>query len=226
MPRLHLSTVVAFLFVSPLCAGDVEQAIPSDAEFVLHCDAKALAASALGQKLLPRLVETPVPGEFLKAIQLDPRKDIESVTLVGKPSFKKQQLTVLVRGSFNLKQIDTVARQLVEKKDAALRIHAGKRTIYEIAARNPWFASFPDALTLVLGTSSDLVTQALDRLAARPAEPAAELKTLLARADRKQTVWIAGRFSADFKKELSGRDKTVNGVVDSLETVAGGATVA
>ena len=171
------------------------------------------------------------PRQIFQAMQLDPFKDIASLTLVGSGLPELNKGLLILRGNFDLKTIATVGDTEAQRAPDTLKIHkeSDKFLVYEFRSprdrSEPLFLCFLDKGTAVLSPACATVADAIaKKMGKQQASMSKEMQALLNRVDTRQTVWLAGLATESLKKELGNNPQTKK-LVGGLRDIHGGLTV-
>lgn len=236
MPIGRVSAFLVIAMAASVPAAEVDKYLPNHSEFVLFVNVRQVIDSPLIKKYLLDQARSAFdsdgfkPRQIFQAMQLDPFKDITSLTLAGPgfPDFDKSLL--VVRGKFDLNTIATVADTEAQRAPDTLKIHKqGDFAVYEFPSPRdrsvPWFLCFLDKQTAVLSPSRPAVTDAIAKKnGKRETTLSKEMQSLLDRVDSRRNLWLVGRASESLKNELGSTAQTKK-LVGSLRNVSGGATI-
>ena len=189
--------IVAALVAFPAAADEPDKLLPPDTDAVLKVNVRALFDSPAVKKyaldeIRKGLDQNVHLAVILKIADLDPFKDLESVTFaVAKP--QEPKALVIVRGRFNRAQLEGVLDagvKLDPKKYAVSEYREIK--VYQGKDGDGWYGALLDKGTLVTSQHEAMVKKAIDQnLAKGAASLNKELTTILAKVDGKQTIWLA-----------------------------------
>jgi len=208
---------VAVLATGPVRAAEVDRYLPDDTPVVVHANVRQILDSPVFQKygadkLKESLTQHEELGKFLAAAGIDPRRDVSSVTLAVTGATSAQGVAV-IHGSFDLSKVHPACEQVAKAHPDALAIHPqGSTRIYEGKNKGegkPVFAAFVSRDTLVVSPSREYVVGTLAKAAGEKRVVLnKELQALVARANDKESVWIAALATEDLKKELAKNTQT------------------
>lgn len=230
--------ILAFVItLAPRSADAVEPdpLLPGDSQVVASVAVRQLLDAPVLKKHFTDALEDAVPRgreltSLLKALGIDPLKDVDRLTLTGPLALDSEKMLLIVRGRFDPEKTASAAEDHAKKAPEALKLHKdGDRRFYEYreAKRNvpPIFFCVLDKETAVASPGKETVLEAAARKENRkPAPLSKELQALLAKADDKATVWTVGQIPADLKKRLAPTPE-YRPVVDSLQHFRGSVTV-
>jgi hypothetical protein len=196
--------VFALAAALPAGAADPDKLLPGDTAVVAHVNVRQALDSKLFQKhgqapLKDLLKQSAEAQKVLEAIGLDPFKDISGIT-VAAAATDAEKILIIVRGNFNLDKIHATADQVMKSDKSLTFTKQGNLRVYEAKGNTPMFAAFLDKGTVVASPSKDYVTGAVGGKAAKISK---ELQGMIAQADGKQTVWMAGVITDAMKQQLA-----------------------
>ena len=158
------------LTATPIRAAEVEKLIPAEAESYFQINLKQIIESDLFKKYalanLKQAMEGNEAQQTLKALGLDPLKDVDSIT-GGFWGDNPQEMKALlvIRGKFDPAKLFEAAEAAAKKDgDKVAIVKDGDYTLVKITGGNrpePFFASVVNETTLVGGTDKKIVTTAM-----------------------------------------------------------------
>lgn len=231
---LFAGAALALLLPTAARAADADPLVPADAQFVAVAQVRALLDAPAVQKHLGKRVAESLPraregADLLAALGVDPRKDVDRLTVAGPLTLEADKVLLVVRGRFDPDKVAAAADDLAKKSPEILRPHKdGDRRYFEYRAPQtnvpPVFFAVPDKEVAVASTGRETLLDALSRKEAKkPVALAKEMQTVLAKVDGKATVWVAGLVPADLKKRLAPTPEYQK-LVDSLQHFRGAVT--
>lgn len=226
---LVLSTILAMPLASGVRAADADPRLPNDSELVLSLNVEQVLNSPLGKKYLraafeQALKDNPQGSDVLKAIELDPLKDVSRVTL---SLWGKDNVLVIVSGKFNRDKIAELAAKAAAEQPEKVKIHKGEgATIYEMIDDNKsTFSAFADSSTILLSSDKSVLKEMLDGSSGKAGKVKKELAALIAKADAKKSIWLAALPTVASAIPLPGDNPQQKQAVDSLDAITGNLNV-
>ena len=193
---VSLLGLTALLATGPLRSADVDPYLPNDSEIVISVNVTQLLESQLGKKYLASAFEQMLKDNAqaqsgLKEIGLDPLRDFSRVTLATTAATPDNG-SIVINGKFNRGKIEEVAAKFAADQKDEIKIHkSGSQTIYEMIDQNQksTFLAFVTDSTLFMAPAKEQVSDALAK--SKVGAPKKELAALIAKADAKQSMWLA-----------------------------------
>jgi hypothetical protein len=224
-------------------AAAPDKYMPDNTEMVMFVDVKALLASGVvkkhAEKEMNDLFEQPQVAEILRALGLEPRKDINSVTICvskveidvggGRPDGKAEAL-ILVRGAYKPDQIHkTLAEgikgdpnKLSSSEYSGMKVYEGKG---QGADQTGYFAIL-DNSTIAVSNKKSQVTDAIDRHKGKSSSKLGkEIAAMVEKADGKRTIWMAMVLPGAVK-DLAKLASQGGEIIEAIEGVTMGTSVA
>jgi hypothetical protein len=225
---IALTFGVVALVATPARTADLEKAgptldvlTPADAQMVMSFNLRQVVDSPLAkkkgyvQKLKDLLDAEPQAKEVLKAIGLDPFKDIESMTVAmpipENPGAKAEKAMIVIRGNFDQDKIEAAL-----KKEAKVKTSKeGTRTIYEIKGdgAETVFGTFVNKNTIAAAPSKDYLVNSL-----KGGKPNAALLKSVSGLTGKESMWMGVMLTDEMRKQMKANPQTA--AFGSLESVA------
>jgi uncharacterized protein DUF3352 len=191
---------------APALAAAPDKYMPDNTEMVFSVDVRALLDSAAVKKnfekeLNDALAKAEV-AQILQLIGLDPRKDINSLTVCvgkieidiggGRPDGKAEVLAI-VRGKFSAEKIHSVLAQAVNSDNkVAVSEHNGVKVYEAKQGDKPMFAALLDGQTIAASDKKSNVTDAIDKSKGKSSgKVSKEFTAMLEKVDSRKTVWMA-----------------------------------
>jgi hypothetical protein len=202
------------LLATAACAADVDHYVPDDVGLIVQVNVrKALEAPLTKKYALEQLHDAlhkhaDVQGA-LDALEIDPFRDLHSVTIAGTPSDGQFKGVAIVRGRFDPAKVRAAAEQFAREHSDELKLHQHDGVVvYEAIKREPKeqtvFAALLDREVLILATTRKGIHDAIAlRDGKKTPTLSRDLKALVDRIDGEQTVWLAGVVMEEMKKELA-----------------------
>jgi hypothetical protein len=234
--RVWGTLVTAALSLSSARAAEIDRCLPDGAELVLSVNVRQLLdAPVVVKHFLPEIKaawerDGFKPRLIADLLKFDPLKDVTSITVAGPVKQAGDKALLIVRGRFDVEAIQTAAEIYANRGADDFKAHKQNEQRYyefkEPRTRRTGFAALLDKETFVMSPSRDALLAAAERYRGRKApQLAKELETLLGKVDGKQTLWLAGIASDDFKKDLASSPQ-VRKTADAVQSIHGGIAVA
>jgi hypothetical protein len=216
--NVWMATAAAAAVLLPVAgarAFEPESYLPADTKAVVVVNVRQTLDAPLVKKhglehIKEGLKQNDQLQKVLTAAGVDPLKDVSSITVAttGAPT-KPENVLVIVHGTFDLDKAQAAAEDYAKNNPTKLKIEKKDGlVIYENdAGKQSTFAAFADKGTAVMSLSKDAVITAA-KSAGKPAKLNKDLEGLLAKADAKQTIWMAALPPDDLKKILARGDNT------------------
>ncbi len=220
---------LAALWAAPALAQapKLDPLVPADAEIVVTFNVRQMLDSPLVKKhalkeMKDALQKNDHASQALKAVGLDPFKDINSVVLAANGNTAANKALVVVRGNFDPDKVQTAAAAEAEKNPGKLKItKEGATQLYEIQAEGkPAYAAFADKGTLVISPSKEQTLETVQNKDKKAARPNKELAQALAKVRGNDTLWLAVVITDEMKKQMAKNPQTAN-IAPKLESVTG-----
>ncbi len=200
-----LSVLVALAGAVGVVRGaDVDKYLPEGTQVLVTVNVRQILESPLVKKDLPKMRQG-LEGlgdakKILDDLGFDPFKDLDTLTIAGAGAGDPEKAVAVAHGRFNVGKFQAKAEE-VAKEQGFLKVQKTEgHTLYEVTPPGqdkPAYLALVDAHTIVASPSKEIVLQAF---AAQPSTATAkvrgEFKTLLEKADDKQSIWIVGLGSA------------------------------
>jgi hypothetical protein len=148
--------------------------------------------------------------KMLSAAGMDPLKDVSSITVATTAApTKPEKALLIVHGTFDVDKAQAAAEDFAKNNPTKLKIEKDNGVVlYENdSGEKPFFAAFADKSTAVMALSKEVVITAA-KSAGKPAKLNKDLQGLLAKADAKQTIWMAALPPDELKRLLGQGDNT------------------
>jgi hypothetical protein len=171
--RSGLAVVAALALGLTQAATAADKLLPDKSEIVVSINLKALAESDIAKKFdvekhVRSLIKSqPQAQEVLTALNLDPFKDLHSITMgaaglpMGGGDKLPDEAIVIVHGNFDLDRIQAALTAQAASNSGKLSIsEQGRFKIYEFKEKQPMFALFVDNKTLVFSPKKESVVSA------------------------------------------------------------------
>jgi hypothetical protein len=234
--RVLGTLVTVALSLSSARAAEIDRCLPDGSELVLFVNVRQLLdAPVVVKHFLPEIKaawerDGFKPRPIAERLKFDPFKDVASITVAGPAKQASEKALLIVRGRFDVEAIQTAAEIYANRGAEDFKSHKqGELRYYEFTEQRSGrtgFAALLDKETFLASPSKDVLLAAAARHRDKKApQLAKELETLLAKVERKQTLWLAGIVSDDFKKEFVNNPQ-VRKAADAVQALHGGVTVA
>ena len=150
-------------------AADLNPLLPAESESVVYFNVRQILDSDLAKKFVLGQIEQALEGEdaqkMTKSLDLDPLKDIDSVVAGIWGEQPEMQAVFVVKGRFNAAKLFEAAQNTAKTQgDKVAIVTVGNLKIVKITPENdgePIYLSVADKETIVGGTSTELVSNAL-----------------------------------------------------------------
>lgn len=236
--RRSLSVLAGFLAlgVAPLRAADVEKVLPDDTQVVLTVNVRQILDSALVKKYVLPDFEDKLNTEVSKVVRLlglNPVKEITAVTFAAPGGPDQDKWLGVISGSFDPARIQAAVDQFAKGRPEAVAVHqfAGARVYEDLSSKGtktnwPRYFSLLDRNTVVLSPQKDYVAGAAARVAGKPAPGKldAGLRSLIAKQDPKQSLWVAAVASKEMRQQLA-KNGGARDFADRIQSISGGLTL-
>lgn len=199
--RTSLALAAALLLGLTSVATAAEKLLPDKSEMVASVNLRALAESDIAKKFdiekhLRALIKSqPQAQEVLDHLQLDPLKDLHSIT-IGIAGIKVEQagsrqvpdeILVIVHGNFNQERIEAALKEHAAANADKLKISdEGRSKIYEFKEKDTNYAAFVDSKTIVGSPKRESVVNALQK---KSGQLNSAVAGILAKIDDKSAAW-------------------------------------
>jgi len=213
---------VAFA-AAPARAAEVDVLTPPDAQLIMSFNLRQLVDSPLAkkkgyvQKLKDLLDAEPQSKEVLKAIGLDPFKDIESMTIAmpipENPGAQPEKALIIVRGNFDQDKIEAA----IMKEPKVKTSKEGTRTVFEMKGdkdKETIFGTFVNKNAIVAAPTKAYLLNAIKG----GAKPNAALAKSIGGATGKESMWMGVILTEDMKKQVAANPMTA--ALGTLESIA------
>jgi hypothetical protein len=239
--------LIAVSFVAaglcPSRAADVGKYWPDDTETVLVVNVRQTLEAPVVKKYLREQMKAALHDNadaqpLLGLFDPDALKDVDRITVAIPAGAALQgKGLMIVQGRFDLTSIQAVAQALAQTTAITLKIHPHEKTpLHEILLDDPpkpfLFAAFLDKQILVVSPGKEPVLEAIAKHSGKRATKLnKDLQTLVAKADVKQHLWVAGRVAEPWKRSLervnqlklfAGKLESFSGGVRFTETIKAG----
>jgi hypothetical protein len=183
-------------------AADVDAFLPKETDIVVSLNLRQMVDSPIGKKYAADLVKSMLSNnkqiqQTLNSLGLDPLTDFSRVTTgIGLDDLSNPKAVVVVEGKFDVKKINGLLDDLVKNEPAKFSVEkATGKTLYKIAAPDlpaPMYGAIVDANLMVFSPVKESVRAGFDAASgARKPEIKKEVVELLAKADRKASLFVA-----------------------------------
>ena len=223
--------VSAATLTGPARAAEVDKLTPADAQMVWVFNVRQAIDSPLAKKkgvvdLLKAGIDgNPQAKEFLKALNLDPAKDIDSLSISIEnltdlqPGSKPEKLLVVVHGNFDPDRIAAVA----SKVDTIKSSKEGRTTVYEYKDKGK------DDTTYFTIIGKNAVAAApskayLLKCVKNIGGGSKELVKASAKLDTKSSMWLAMVITKEMRALMS-QNPQFKDIANKLESVTLGVNV-
>ncbi len=194
-----------------LRAEDAARFMPADVELVVYVNVQQLVDSAVVKKhalepVKSILKDNSEAQETLKALGVDPLRDIHTVTLGGQANIAPKLLLV-IKGEFNVDKVHEAAAAYVKAHADKAKVESdGDLKIYEITESGiTGYALVLDRGTILIGRTKDYVVGAARQ---KETKLKKELQALVGQQDARQSLWFAAIANDEIRKELRGDPRT------------------
>lgn len=219
-PIMLRSFLILFLILPSLHAADIDVLLPESSQQVTYVNVKRLTTAPLVKTMLmseiqERLKGTDVP-KWLKEAGIDPRKDLETITMVMNPPKRKPRDSkksddsrkgevekgmgfVVIRGTFDgVKIMGTVEKAIAEAGDMfSISKEDGLKIVkFKPKVGDEFYLTMVDGKTIVGSTDTNLLHAAAKVVDDRNARPVLknELAALIKSLDDKAAFYQAMLF--------------------------------
>jgi hypothetical protein len=231
-PWLGAVAVGLLLVAGSAPAAELEKFIPDDSEIVVSVNVRQLLDSKIAKKFdvakefENKVKEKKEAGDVLKALGLDPLKDINRITIAvpGKPDPK--HWFIAINGSFDLAKVHDTADKFIKTHGDHIAVSKLENVrVYEVKdpeKNETSWACFLSKDVMVVSPTKAYVVDALAKHAGKR-EPkfSKPLKALVAKQDSKQSIWVAAVASTEMKDLLANNEQTKD-LADKLESISMG----
>jgi len=220
---------LAALWAAPALAEapKLDPLVPADAEIVVSFNVRQMLDSPLIKKhalkeMKDALQKNEHANQALKAVGLDPFKDVSSVVITGTGGTAANKVLVVVRGNFDPEKVHTTIVAEDKKNPGKVKVlKEGDTRLYEIHAEGkPAYAAFADKGTLVVSPSKEYALEAVKNAGKKAAKPNKELAQALARVRGNDALWLAVVITDEMKKAMEKNPQTAS-IAPKLESVTG-----
>jgi len=211
------------LLSAPARAADLDPLTPADAQMVMSFNLRQVVDSPLAkkkgyaQKLKDLVDQNQEAKNVLKAVGLDPFKDIDSITVVmpipQNPGGKAEKALITVRGNFDQDKIE--AALMADKTGKVKSSKEGTRTLFEMKGDGDTvYATFADKKTIVAAPAKEYLLSSLKG----GAKPNPALAKSVANAS-KESMWMGVMLTDEMRKGIQGNPQTA--AFAAMESVTG-----
>lgn len=231
----------------PARAADVDPYLPNDTEAVITVNVRQILDSPLIKKYALDFVKKQLEGgsfKDLKDLDLDPQKDVDRLVFANSGS-EPDRVLLIAHGRFEVAKFEAKAEELAKAQPKTWKIvtipdgAGGQYKVLECARwldlsvakpqvkDQPAYFALLDKRALVASPAKDLVIDALDKARGRKQTTlkSIELKSLLEKADGKQSVWVAMLPRVLAKLVPGDDDSSLKEDLDKVEAISGGITI-
>jgi len=235
--RLWLGGLVltAAALAAPAPAAVLDKYLPEDTEVYLSISFQQMFSSGLAKKLgLDKAKDAlkDAPSEItdvLKDLNLDPFKDIESLSVAGPGGDAPDKGLIILKGTFDVAKFKERAdKALKDNSDVVKSSKVGDYVVYEVTIPGQDAALFvcvADKNTILASPGKDYVADALKKIdgKAKPALKSKAFQAVLEKMSDKQALSMAAMGSALLKGQLA--ETPAKEVLEKLDAVGGGLTM-
>jgi hypothetical protein len=228
-----LALTAVALAATPARAVEPPKWVPADADALVVFNVKQTLSSALVKnfalkELQDALKQDDNVAQILKAAEIDPLKDIDSIlmTVSDLGSTGKNELFVAVSGKFNAEKLHAAAENFAKKNPKELEFAGeGKDRVYKVITKDQTaFAAVPDGNTILVAKSKEFLQNAVKK------GNAAKLNKDLAGAlekvkGGKESLWVVVVATDEIRKGVAGIDSAKD-IAPKLDSLTGGFDVA
>ncbi len=196
--RVLGAVAVSVALAAPARAAEVDKLLPADTEFVVQVNVRQALDSELVKKYAIEQIKQAMAGndaqKALKALGLDPLKDIDRVTIGGYGTDPKDMKALaVIRCKFDPEKLSSAAEAHAQKDPEKLMgLTEGGVTLYKMTQENqpnPSYGAIRDGSTLLFGSTKELV---LDGVAGKGGGVKRELAALVLKQDEAASVYLCG----------------------------------
>jgi hypothetical protein len=224
-------TLSAATLTTPARAAEIDKLTPADAQMVMVFNIRQAIDSPLAKKkgvvdILKAAIDgNPQAKELLKALNLDPAKDIESVAVAVEnltdiqPGGKPDKLLVMVRGNFDPDRIVAVASKLDTIKTST----EGTTTVFEYKDKGKDDTTFFTVIgkdTIAAAPSKAYLLKCVKNIGGG----SKDLVKASAKLDSKSSMWLAMVISKEMRA-LMAQNPQFKDIANKLESVTFGVNV-
>jgi hypothetical protein len=219
--------------VVPVRGADVDKYLPDDTETVVVLNVRQALEAPVVKKYLHEQMKAALKNNadaqpLLGLIDPDSLKDVDRITVAVPTGGALQgKGLIIVQGRFDLANLQATVQALAQTTAITLKIQPHEKTpLYEILLDDPptpfVFASFLDKNVVVVSPGKSPVLEAMAKHnGKRTTKLNKDLQTLIAKADAKQHLWVAGCVAEPWKKALE-RVNQLKLFAGKLESFSGG----
>lgn len=247
--RVLSSALVCLSAARALSAADIDPYLPNDTEAVVTINVRQILDAPIVKKealdaLKKALEERGGALKHLKDLDLDPKKDIDSLVLANSGGDPDRSL-LIVHGRFEVAKFEAKAEEIAKAQPDLWNVTTipdGAGGQYKVLKSAKWidfsgvrpalknkpaYIALLDKRVLVAAPVKDLIIDALDKAQGRKktALKSTELKGLLEKANGKQSIWIAVLPSVVGKLLSLDEDSSINDTLTKIEAISGGITI-
>jgi hypothetical protein len=224
--RKWIFVAVALLVTGTGRAAEIDKLLPNDCECVLTLNVGQLLESELNRKhglvkMQELLDSSDEIREMLKSLNLNPLKDIHSITWASSNTGDSGKALIIIHGRFEPKRFHSKADEVAKTYSDVLKIHpVGQSRIYEIdfPGQGPYFVAIVDSSTIVASAGKEYVVEALSKAAGvKKSEVKKELADRVLKVQPDRTLWLVALKSALEHSPLSA-DDAARPVLAKIET--------
>lgn len=225
------SLVLAAAMMIPVAgvrADDAEKLFPKDTGIVAQFNIRQILDSALvkkylGEEIKNRLKNDAETANTLKALNLDPLKDIERITMASVGFDPNDARAVIViTGKFDAKAMEEAAATFSRTKAKEFAPEKlGDRIAYKITNEkmpNPLYFGIVSGTQLVLSSTKETVAAAFAGTGG--GKMSAEMTTLVEGMNRKSSMSLVASVKGKLAGVIPGNDDEVRKLLDAAQSVS------
>jgi hypothetical protein len=212
-----LAAAVAAALTLPAAAraAEADSYLPADTKAVVVINVRQALDAPLVKKhgldhIKEGIKQNAELQRMLSAAGVDPLKDVSSITVAttGGPT-RPDKALLIVHGTFDIDKAQAAAEDYAKNNPTKLKIEKedGLVLYKNESGEKPFFAAFADKNTAVMAGSRDAVVAAV-KGGGKAAKLNKDLAGLVAKADTKQTIWLAALPPEELKGMLAKGDNT------------------
>jgi hypothetical protein len=214
----------------------LDKLLPDDTQVVFTVNVRQLLDSAVVKKYVLGDVQKALDTEAAKVLRLlglNPIKEVDGITVATPGGADQGKWLAIVTGSFDPAKLRAGAEQFAQAHPDAVAVSKVDGVpVYEDLTKDkqssaPRYFALLGKQTVIASPAKEYVAEAIAKAAGkRPAKLDAGLRTLIARQDLRQSLWLAAVTSKEMRQQLA---KNAGGglkdFADKIQSVSGGLTV-